>query len=94
MWPGQLFHKKLRQPKPKADYQKASESADYVRLWSFSVQLCAESMCKTLILVTVYKESSYNGSGYIEIIPRDSIGQPLYFLYYSESRYVYKDYIF
>ena len=58
------------------------------------LQLCAESMCKTLILVTVYKESSFNGSGFIEIIPRNSIGEPLYFLYYSESRYVYKEYIF
>ena len=36
IWPGRLFHQKLRWPKPKADYQKTSDSADYIRLRSLS----------------------------------------------------------
>ena len=45
--------------------------------------LASEMLNRKFILVPVYNDSTNNGSGIIEIIPRETVGNPMYFLYYK-----------
>ena len=52
------------------------------------IQIAAELLNRPFVLVTVHKESGDNNSGKILITPQTSIGNPLYFLYFTESKFL------
>ena len=52
------------------------------------LQLACELLNRTFILVTVHKEEGNNGTGIIQIDPKKAEGEPMYFLYYTETRYI------
>ena len=47
------------------------------------LQLACEMLNRKFILVPVFNDSTNNGSGIIEIIPYETVGNPMYFLYYK-----------
>ena len=52
------------------------------------IQIAAELLNRPFVLVIVRKESGDNNSGKILITPQTSIGNPLYFLYFTESKFL------
>ena len=63
-------------------------SADGYYCDQLFLQLACELLNRTFVLVTVHKEEGFNGTGIIQIDPKKAEGDPMYFLYYTETRYV------
>ena len=51
------------------------------------VFLTAEYLKRELILVPIHKEDGHGGTGFIRITPRETSGNPFYFLYYVGVHY-------
>ena len=70
------------------DAWRANMANDFVYADQVFIQIAAELLNRPFVLVTVHKESGDNKSGKILITPQTSIGNPLYFLYFTESKFL------
>ena len=77
-WPGDIS----------IDAWRAKMANDFVYADKVFIQIAAELLNRPFVLVTVHKESGDNKSGKILITPQTSIGNPLYFLYFTESKFL------
>ena len=70
----------------KAKMSKNAEYADQI-----FVQLFSEFVKRKLILIPVHKSVGNNGTGIIEVVPNkdpNTAENPLYFLYYTECKFI------
>ena len=77
-WPGDIS----------IDAWRANMANDFVYADQVFIQIAAQLLNRPFMLVTVHKESGDNKSGKILITPQTSIGNPLYFLYFTESKFL------